>query len=90
MAGISQEVVVVTNAATVLTPLTNGGMAAHIKNLSPTETIWVGGSGITPGNGFPLEPGERLELIFVPASERVRAIRGGSVNANVAVIRFEF
>lgn len=49
-----------------------------IRNTHPTNTVYIGGdTGVTPGNGFPIFPGETLELRV--GDTAVYAVANGSL-----------
>lgn len=79
----------VTNAATLLVNPSTGNVAdpvpVAIWNNDSTNTIYIGGSGVTTGNGWPVLKGTGITMRLV-ASDPVYAIAGVAGPLDVRVL----
>lgn len=87
---IQGERVTVTDAATPLNVAAAGpgaiGYSLVATNRDGTNSVDVGGSGVTSGGGMELKPGESVS-VDVAANEVVYAIAAATVSVRVDVLR---
>jgi hypothetical protein len=81
--------VTVSTTAVALIPAeadTASGTTVTLQNQDATNTVSLGPSGVTAGNGYRLQTGAVLTL-KVPAGEQIFAIRDGAADVVVSVLR---
>jgi len=82
-ATLNHNQVSIATTATVIVARSNNTGRTTIKNLHATEDVFLGGSGVTTSNGFPLEPGEAMSI------ESMAAIYGIVASGTATVAYFQ-
>lgn len=76
---LAHNQVSVATTATVISPADNDQRKVAIRNLDASATIYLGGSGVTTSNGFPLKPDEVYEIETAAAIYGI--VASGTANA---------
>jgi hypothetical protein len=63
------------------------GTRLLIKNRHATDSVDLGGSGVTAGAGYELKPADPPLELFLPHGEQIYAIRSAAADVVVHVIR---
>lgn len=66
----------VTNAAAAMVATRVGRTSVKARNLSTVNTVYLGGAGVTTANGYPLEPGQELEIAYSGPLYAIAAVAG--------------
>lgn len=73
-------------SAALLVPTRTARRLVHIKNLDTAETVYVGPSGVTSANGFPLSPGE---FVILETKADVYAVAGSGTPTAAFIEQFD-
>lgn len=85
---IENAQLIITNVPIALSPAgTTSGCTLTLKNTHTAVIVALGGTGVTPTNGFRLGPGNILENLIVPADEQLFAVRVGSTSGTLDALR---
>ncbi len=58
----------------------------YIKNIGTTNVLYVGGSGVTTGSGYPIRVKEELWLDVTPGAAIYGIMSSAAMSANVRVL----
>jgi len=80
----ASQVSVSSSAVEVAAPSANNESVV-VKNLGP-ETVYIGNSGVTTGQGYPLSPGESVDGGAVYNEGSIYAITAGGTSTLAAIM----
>lgn len=85
---VSQQAVSVGTAATRLDPITDGTIpkgSCAIRN-NGAAIVYIGASGVTTANGYPLDPGREMSADLGPGDALYGIVASGTVECRVVEV----